>query len=150
MDYNSAISKLRELHPWATEEQLRGDVPYRVAYFGEHELASYFSPSGCGNTADGKLQFGDFRVSDRHTIFIQLDTLIIDYNSSAPNRSWQWRNTNGGEFHSQRSDIGDYVGPRRLAKIIDRAPEQSRLWNMFHARALELFDAAEYKGDYRE
>lgn len=152
MDYEKALETLRQNHISFSDDELRGNAPFKVIHqqSPEHILEYYISPFGEGYIVDGKFTHGSFKIGDQYTLHISGDLLSIDYSSYSLGRSWSWSTIGGGRFEASSAKIIQNVGPHKLTKLINKAPEKSKLWDLFHARAIELFNSAEYKGDYRE
>lgn len=152
MDYEKALETLRQNYVSFSDSELRGNAPFKtICQQGpEHILEYYISPFGEGYIIDCKLAHGSFKVGDKYTLYISSDVLSVDYNSYSPGQSWRWSTIDGGRFEAPSAKIVQNIGPHKLAKLINKAPEKSKLWDLFHARAIELFNSAEFKGDYRE
>ena len=151
MNYEEALKTIRTLRPNLTDEQCKGNAPYRIEdqESPNHVFAYYLSPFGRGYTRDGKLVFGDFIVDRYNTIYICENTLRIVHNPGEVGKYWCWSSIRGGEFTVTSEKAIQSIGPHKLQSIVDKAPEDSKLWTLFHDQAKSLFDKAKFKGDYR-
>lgn len=87
----------------------------------------------------------DIKLPSELHVFICGDRLELSYISS---NIWKWINEDGGEMA-----LWGYKYPIPEAEVrlmMSKELPDSVIWRLIKKRMWELFEAAEYKGDYRE
>ena len=131
-----------------TEAMEKGNEPLNFDPYiidGEVHLAGNYLNNYCmnGTILNGKVLKGDVTVNRNDTVYICYDKLTIYHNAGAS--YWGWDNKN---FDSK---CNPDVTEEKLRKIIDALADMADnyLGKVFYYTALELFEGAKDKGNWR-
>lgn len=152
MDYEF----LHSVFPNYTLEMWKGNEPsilkyhervnggYSQKWSWEYGLAETYEENNQVNIISA-----DVGLPSGLNVFICGDFLELSYNPiTLENKYWAWTNKDGGIF---RMNGYKYVIPEaKIRRMMRKEIPDCVIWRLIKERMWELFEAAEYKGDYRE
>ena len=156
---------LRKIFPNYTIGMYKGNEPRRTLLsensdcFNWYEDMSVKHGGFCeeyrGQCIRGDWNFGSVTifVNDSRQFVSGKYHLVIMYNIGDVNSYWKYENKNGacGLKVSACCNKLPYVSEAKLRKILNpKAPSKSIAYKLFIAKAKELFELGDWKGEYRD
>ena len=91
----------------------------------------------------------DVKLPSELHVFICGDRLEIGYIPYiADDKYWKWSNDEDGNLYMR--GYRHFVPEAKIRRMMSKELPDSLIWRLIKERMWELFEAAEYKGDYRE
>lgn len=152
MDYNF----LHSIFPYYTLKMYQGNEPsnpnYSIHVSGapiQHWSWEY----GCADTYCGDNGYvilnADVKLPSELHVFICGDHLELSYIPYiADDKYWKWTNDNGGNLWMR--GYKHAIPEDKIRRMMSKELPDSLIWRLIKERMWELFETAEYKGDYRE
>lgn len=108
---------------------------------------------GCADTYCSENEYviinASVKLPSELDVFICHDTLWLTYIPYiADDKYWKWTNDNGGNLWMR--GYKHFIPEAKIRRMMSKELPDSLIWRLIKERMWELFETAEYKGDYRE
>lgn len=152
MDYNF----LHSIFPNYTLPMYQGNEPSNPnhsTHISGSPIQHWSWEYGCADTYLGENGYviinADVKLPSELHVFICCDRLELVYIPYiADDKYWKWTNKNNGELTIRGYKYA--VPETKIRRMMNKQLPDSVIWRLIKERMWELFEAAEYKGDYRE
>lgn len=152
MDYNF----LHSIFPNYTLSMYQGNEPSNPnhsTHISDSPIQHWSWEYGCADTYLDENGYviinADVKLPSELHVFICGDRLEMSYIPYiADNKYWKWTNDENGNLIM----VGykHFIPEAKIRRMMNKELPDSVIWRLIKERMWELFESAEYKGDYRE
>ena len=152
MDYNF----LHSIFPNYTFSMYQGNEPSNPnhsTHISGSPIQHWSWEYGCADTYLGENGYviinADVKLPSELHVFICGDRLEMSYIPYiTDDKYWKWSNDENGNL----TMVGykHFIPEAKIRRMMNKELPDSVIWRLIKERMWELFEAAEYKGDYRE
>lgn len=152
MDYNF----LHSIFPNYTLSMYQGNEPSNPnfsTHISGSPIQHWSWEYGCADTYLSENGYviinADVKLPSELHVFICGDRLEMSYIPYiADDKYWKWSNDENGNL----TMVGykHFIPEAKIRRMMNKELPDSVIWRLIKERMCELFEAAEYKGDYRE